>query len=104
MPSKIPTLDKLTKIIKRVKYIDPETGWEGEDPKTKDTTVPKRALSPSKASQAIMDFIQLKISAADKDNGKQLNYRPPLWWATRSGIWKPDGIATIKEPDGCPVW
>lgn len=80
----IPKLEDLTKATGRMDRINPLTGMKEPDPITGETEVPRLTLSPTKASDAVSKFMQLRTSAEDtKDT--------PKLWRYDGKIWKTDG-------------
>jgi hypothetical protein len=89
----LPSLNDLTKATGRMKRIDPDTGLLAEfvdKDAFQDGMVPKRTLSPSKASLAVTKYMQLRIATGDtKDT--------PKLWKYDGKIWSPDGEQAVKN-------
>lgn len=84
------SLQDLTKATGRIQRVNPETGLPEPDPETGETLVPKLALSPTKASAAIMNAMPLRRSVAD-------TMKSPDIWRYEDGIWRPDGEEVIEN-------
>jgi phage/plasmid-associated DNA primase len=89
-PFQFPTLKELTKATRRIKRVNPDTGEPEPDPMTGEITVPKLALSPSKAANAVSTILDLRLSSADTSD------RPKIWWYD-NGIWNPSGEKQIMN-------
>lgn len=83
------TLQDLTRARGRKKRVNSETGEPELDPLTGDDTVPDLALSPTKASSAVLDHMLLRRSITDTK-------RDPDLWRYERGIWRPDGEEVIE--------
>jgi phage/plasmid-associated DNA primase len=82
------TLEQLTKATGKIIEIDPDTGDPVLDENLQPVKVPKLTLSPSRASKAITDFMNLRLSETDTSD-------KPKIWRIDGGIWKPDGEKEI---------
>lgn len=81
-------LEQLTKATGKMEEIDPETGDNVLDENSKPKIIPKRTLSPTKASAAMAEVMELRISDADTGDKQKL-------WRYNGGIWQPDGEREI---------
>jgi phage/plasmid-associated DNA primase len=85
-----PTLEDLTKATKRMIRINSDTGFAEPDPITGEVDMPKRTLSPTKASLAVTKYMSLRIATIDTKE-------EPKLWKYNGKIWTPDGERQVKN-------
>jgi len=89
-PGNVLMVEDLTVAVGRKNYVNPVTGEAEPNPSTGERTIPKRTLSPTKASKAVKSFFDLRISNNDVDDKQKI-------WIYTGMIWKPDGERQIKN-------